>query len=76
MPPLSVSTAPIRLHFEPLDLLSFDFNADPDPDFHSSADSDPASKNNTDLCGSGPATLQGTIHTTIEAQLLLSKRTS
>ncbi len=39
-----------RLYFEPLKLLSFDFNADPDPDFHSNADPDlcPASKYNAD----------------------------
>ncbi len=33
-----------RLYSDPLQLLNFDFNADPDPDFHSSADPDPASK--------------------------------
>ncbi len=37
-----------RLHFEPLQLLNFDFNADPDADpaFHSNADPDPASQSN------------------------------
>jgi hypothetical protein len=43
---------PPRLCFEPLDLLNFDFNADPDPDpaFHSKADpdSDPTSKYNAE----------------------------
>jgi hypothetical protein len=29
------------LYFQPLELLNFDFNADPDPAFRSSADSDP-----------------------------------
>ncbi len=29
---------PLRLHFKPLKLLNFDFNADPDPAFHSNAD--------------------------------------
>ncbi len=35
-----------RLPFEPLKLMNFDFNADPDPAFHSSPDPDldPASK--------------------------------
>ncbi len=39
-----------RLYFEPLKLISFDFNADPDPAFHSNADPDlcPASKYNAD----------------------------
>jgi hypothetical protein len=39
---------PPRLHFEPLKLLNFDFNAnaDPDPALHSNADPDPASKHN------------------------------
>jgi hypothetical protein len=32
---------PPRLHFEPLELLNFDFNADPDPAFHSHAVPDP-----------------------------------
>jgi hypothetical protein len=36
-----------RLYFEPL---NFDFNADPDPAFHSFADPDPATKNNADQC--------------------------
>ncbi len=37
---------PPRLHFGNLKLLSFDFNADPDPNiaFHSDADPDPVSK--------------------------------
>ncbi len=38
---------PLWLHFEPLMLMNFDFNAGPDP----------ASKNNADPCGSGSATL-------------------
>ncbi len=29
-------------------LLNFDFNADPDPDFHSNSDPDPAPRNNAD----------------------------
>jgi hypothetical protein len=40
-----------RLYFEPLKLLNFYFNADPDPifpAFHSNADPDPASNNNAD----------------------------
>ncbi len=47
------------LHFEPLKLLNFDLNADPDPAFPSNADSypDAASKINADLRGSGSATL-------------------
>ncbi len=32
---------PPRLHFEPLYLLNFDFNADPDPVFHSNEDPNP-----------------------------------
>ncbi len=38
------------LHFEPLKLMRFDFNADPDPDpaLHSNADSAEASQNNAD----------------------------
>ncbi len=39
--PLWASTALPRLHFEPLKLLNFDFNADPYPTFHSNADPDP-----------------------------------
>ncbi len=46
---MSVAASP-RLYFEPLKLLNFDFNADPDPSFHTNADPDPdpASKNNVD----------------------------
>jgi hypothetical protein len=33
-----------RLHFEPLKLLNFDFNLDPDPALRPIADPDPASK--------------------------------
>jgi hypothetical protein len=42
---------PTRLHFEPLQLLSFIIKAALDPAFHLNADSDPdpASKNNADL---------------------------
>ncbi len=38
---------PSPVYFEPLKLLNSDFNADPDPDFHSNADPDPdpASRN-------------------------------
>ncbi len=32
---------PPRLHFKSLKLLNFDFDADPDPAFHSSADPQP-----------------------------------
>ncbi len=39
---------PPGLHFKPLKLLNFGFNADPDPAFHSNVDPDPASKNNKD----------------------------
>jgi hypothetical protein len=49
------STDPPELHFEPpglhcelLKFFIFDFNADPDPAFHSNADPDPVSKNNAD----------------------------
>ncbi len=46
-PPLWASTA---LHFEPLKILNFDINADPDPALQYNADlgTDPASKNNAD----------------------------
>jgi hypothetical protein len=37
-----------RLHFEPLKLLNFDFNWDPDPAFYSNVDLDPASQINAD----------------------------
>jgi hypothetical protein len=44
------SVLPPWLHFEPLKLLNFEFNTDPDvdPTFHSHADADmsPASQNN------------------------------
>jgi hypothetical protein len=33
-----------RLHFEPLEILNLDFNADSDPAFHSNVDQDPALK--------------------------------
>ncbi len=36
-----------------LELLSFVFNADPDPAFHSNADPDPSSQISTDSCGTG-----------------------
>jgi hypothetical protein len=36
------------LYFEPPKLLNFDFDADPDPAFHSNANPKPASKNNAD----------------------------
>jgi hypothetical protein len=41
---------PPRLHFKPLRLMNFAFNADPDPDpaFPSNADLDPASKINAE----------------------------
>ncbi len=44
---VSVHNSP-RLYFEPLKLLHFDFDANPDPDpaVHSNADPDPVSKNN------------------------------
>jgi hypothetical protein len=50
---------PAFLYFEPLKLLNFDLNADPDLAFHSDADPDPesASKNDADSCGSGSTTL-------------------
>ncbi len=44
----------LSLLFEPLKLLSFDFNADQDPAFHSNADPYSAYQNNTDPSGSGP----------------------
>jgi hypothetical protein len=34
---------PPRLYFEPIKLLSYNFNADPDPAFHSHVDPDPVS---------------------------------
>ncbi len=37
---------PLRLNFEHLKLLNFDFNADPDPASKTNVDPDPASKNN------------------------------
>ncbi len=37
-----VSFSP-QLYFEPLQLLKFDFNADPDPAFNSNVDPDPVS---------------------------------
>jgi hypothetical protein len=37
-----------RLYIELLKLLKFDFNADPDPAFHSNTDPDPAYKINAD----------------------------
>ncbi len=43
-----------RPYFNPLKFLNFDFNADPDPAFHSYADPDLASKNKADP---GAATL-------------------
>ncbi len=41
---------PPGLRVEPLELLNFDFNGDPDldPAFHSKADPDPASQNKAD----------------------------
>jgi hypothetical protein len=35
------SSAPPRLHYEPLELVNFDFKADPNPAFHSNTDPDP-----------------------------------
>jgi hypothetical protein len=46
-----------ELYFQPLKLLNFDVNAYPYQPFHSTADPDPASKNNEDPCGSGSAIL-------------------
>jgi hypothetical protein len=42
--------------FEPLQLLNFDFNSNPDPAFNSNADPDPNSKNNADPEPSLPET--------------------
>ncbi len=39
---------PLWLYFEPIKLLNFDVNADPDPALHSNSDSDPDSKINAD----------------------------
>jgi hypothetical protein len=36
------------LRLQPIKLLNFDFNGNPDPAFHSNADPDPAFKNNAD----------------------------
>ncbi len=44
--PSGLHLEPPQLHFELLKVLTFDFNADPDPVFFS--DQDPASKNITD----------------------------
>ncbi len=49
-PPLWTSTA-LRLYFQPLKLLNFDFNADPDLGFYPDADPDPASKNSAEPYG-------------------------
>jgi ABC-type bacteriocin/lantibiotic exporter with double-glycine peptidase domain len=55
---------PPRLHFEPLKLLSFDVNADPDSAFPFNADPDPSSKINGGS-GSGSSTLLRTLKTFI-----------
>ncbi len=50
-PPSLHFDGPSRLYFEPLKLLNFDSNRDPDPAFHSNSNPDTASKNNADQCG-------------------------
>jgi hypothetical protein len=49
---LSLQTSILSVHgsIEPLKLINFDCNADPDP-VHSNADPNLASKNNADRCG-------------------------
>ncbi len=47
---------PLWLYCQLLKILNFEFNADPDPAFHSNVD--PACHNNTDPCGFGSATLE------------------
>jgi hypothetical protein len=51
---LIASTALHGFFFKPRKLLHFEFNAGPDPAFHSNADPnpEPAAKNNADPCGS------------------------
>jgi hypothetical protein len=39
---------PPRLNFGPIKLLTFDFDAEPDPAFQSNADPDPACQSNAD----------------------------
>jgi hypothetical protein len=47
-----------RTRFEPIELLlNCDFNADPDPAFHTNEDPDLAFKNKADRCRSGSTTL-------------------
>jgi hypothetical protein len=48
--PLSIVSVqdPPWLYFKPLKLLNIDFNADPDPAFHSNADLDPAFHSSAD----------------------------
>ncbi len=53
---------PPRLHFEPLKLLNFDVNADPDPALPFNADPDPSPKINGGS-GSGSVTLLRTLET-------------
>jgi hypothetical protein len=43
-PPSLHFDGPLRLYFEPLKLLNFDINRDPDPAFHSNANPDPVPK--------------------------------
>jgi hypothetical protein len=54
---LRASTAHHGSISELLKLLNFEFNADPDPTFHSTADLDPTLKDIAYPCGSGFATL-------------------
>jgi hypothetical protein len=53
---------PSWFYFTPLKILYFDFNADPDPAFHSKANPDPASENKS---GSGSATLATGLRTSL-----------
>jgi hypothetical protein len=55
--PVSLRLEPPRLHCEALQLLNFDFTADPDLAFYSNANQDRASQYNVDSCGYGSATL-------------------
>ncbi len=54
--PIMSVHGPLRLYFEPIKLLNFNSNADPDPAFNSNANPDAGSSNNMDQCGS--ATLE------------------
>jgi hypothetical protein len=63
---ISSVRGPLKLYFEPLKLLNFDFNADPDATFYSNANPDPKIMQiHADPCGSGSATLLYVRYTTL-----------